>query len=50
MEPDDSILLKTYDSDPSIAAKFVGHSAFQHKTREDAPERESMEIRTIAFF
>lgn len=50
MDADKCILLKTYDSDTS-RAQFVGHSAFQDPTsREDAPFRESCEIRTICFF
>ena len=50
MTPDKVITLKTYDSDPD-RAQFVGHSAFTDPTsKEDAPARESVEIRTIAFF
>ena len=50
MTPDKVILLKTYDSDRS-RAQFVGHSAFKDPTsKPDAPIRESVEIRTIAFF
>jgi glutathione S-transferase len=44
------ILLKTFDSEEG-KARFVGHSAFEDPTsREGAPYRESIEIRTIAFF
>ena len=50
MTPDKVILLKTYDSDTS-RAQFVGHSAFKDPTSPpDATIRESVEIRTIAFF
>lgn len=50
MQPDQCILLKTYDSDKE-RAQFVGHSAFKDPTsKEDAPFRESCEIRTICFF
>jgi glutathione S-transferase len=50
MTPDQVILLKTYDSDAS-RAQFVGHSAFEDPTSPpDAKTRESVEIRTIAFF
>lgn len=50
MTPDKVILLKTYDSDES-RARFVGHSAFKDPTSPpDAEIRESVEIRTIAFF
>lgn len=50
MEADKCILLKTYESDQD-KAKFVGHSAFEDaNSKPDAPARESVEIRTIAFF
>ena len=50
MTADKVILLKTYDSDKN-RAQFVGHSAFKDPTsKPDAPIRESVEIRTIAFF
>ena len=50
MNNDKVILLKTYDSDKD-RAQFVGHSAFKDPTsKPDAPIRESIEIRTIAFF
>lgn len=48
---DKVILLKTFDSETDGRARFVGHSAFEDpNTRPDAPMRESVEIRTIAFF
>jgi len=51
MTPEQVILLKTYDSENDGRAKFVGHSAFEDPTtREGAPMRESVEIRTICFF
>lgn len=51
MTPDQAILLKTYDSETDGRARFIGHSAFNDpNTRPDAPMRESIEIRTIAFF
>jgi hypothetical protein len=50
MTPEQVIVLKTYDSDEGVA-RFVGHTAFDDPTsRADAPMRESVEIRTIAFF
>lgn len=50
MDADKVILLKTFDSDQD-KARFVGHSAFEDPTsRKDAPYRESVEVRTIAFF
>jgi hypothetical protein len=51
MTPEQVILLKTYDSETDGRARFIGHSAFDDpNTRPDAPMRESIEIRTIAFF
>jgi hypothetical protein len=51
MTPDQAILLKTYDSETDGRARFIGHSAFDDpNTRPDAPMRESIEVRTIAFF
>ena len=50
MRPDEAILLKCYDSDPS-RARFTAHSAFDDPTSPaDATPRESIEVRTIAFF
>lgn len=51
MTPENVILLKTYDSETDGRARFVGHSAFLDPTSPpDAQFRESIEIRTIAFF
>lgn len=51
METDKVILLKTYDSETDGRARFVGHTAFDDPTSApDAATRESVEIRTIAFF
>lgn len=51
MNTEQVILLKTFDSEEDGRARFVGHSAFEDPTtREDAPTRESVEIRTIVFF
>jgi hypothetical protein len=51
MTPDQVILLKTYESETDGRARFVGHTAFEDPTSPpDAPMRESVEIRTIAFF
>jgi hypothetical protein len=51
MTPDHAILLKTYDSETDGRARFLGHSAFDDpETPQDAPMRESIEIRTMAFF
>ena len=51
MTPEQALLLKTYDSESDGRARFVGHSAFDDpNTPPDAPARESIELRTIAFF
>jgi len=50
MRPDEVLAFKLYDSDSS-AVQWTAHSAFEHPdTERDAPPRESIEIRTIAFF
>jgi hypothetical protein len=51
MTPDNVLLLKTYESETDGRARFLGHSAFEHPdTAPDAPTRESIEMRTMAFF
>lgn len=51
MTADQALLLKTYDSETDGRARFMGHSAFEHPdTAPDAPRRESIEVRTMAFF
>ena len=51
MEPSHALLLKTFDSETDGRARFMGHSAFEDpETRADAPRRESIEVRTMAFF
>jgi hypothetical protein len=50
MQADEAMLLKCYDSDASLA-RFTAHSAFDDPASpEDAPSRESIEVRTLAFF
>ncbi len=49
MHPDEVLAFKLYDSDSS-AVQWTAHSAFEHpSTAPDAPPRESIEVRTIAF-
>ena len=51
MRPEHALLLKTYESERDGRARFLGHSAFDDpNTAPDAPARESIELRTIAFF
>ncbi|MGH7118952.1 MAG: CmcJ/NvfI family oxidoreductase [Acetobacteraceae bacterium] len=51
MTPAQALLLKTYESEIDGRARFLGHSAFEDPaTAPDAPARESIELRTIAFY
>lgn len=51
MEAHHALILKTYDSETDGRARFMGHSAFEDPTTvPDAPRRESIEVRTMAFF
>ena len=51
MAPEHALMLKTYESETDGRARFLGHSAFEDpNTRPDAQVRESIEIRTMAFF
>ncbi|HEX7006152.1 MAG TPA: CmcJ/NvfI family oxidoreductase [Alphaproteobacteria bacterium] len=50
MEPDEALLIKVYDSD-ATRARFSVHTAFADPTAPaDAAPRESIEVRTFAFF
>ena len=51
MQPSEALLLKTYDSETDGRARFMGHSAFEDPTTPaNAKKRESIEVRTMAFF
>jgi hypothetical protein len=51
MRADHALLLKTYDSTTDGRARFVGHTAFEDPTTPpNARKRESIELRTMAFF
>jgi hypothetical protein len=51
MERHHALLLKTYDSEEDGRCRFMGHSAFEDpNTPDNAPKRESIEVRTMAFF
>ena len=51
MTPEQALLLKTYDSETDGRARFMGHSAFEDPTTPaNALRRESIEVRTMAFF
>ncbi len=50
LQPDEAILIKCWDSDPSVA-RFAPHTGFEDPTTPPGtPPRESIEFRTIAFF
>jgi hypothetical protein len=50
MEADEAMLLKCFDSAPD-RARFTAHSAFDDpESRPDTPPRESIEVRTLAFW
>lgn len=50
MEREEVLLLKCFDSD-GTRTRFGAHAAFKHpETPPDAPPRESIEVRTFAFF
>jgi hypothetical protein len=51
MEAHHALLLKTYDSETDGRARFMGHTAFEDPTTPPgAMKRESIEVRTMAFF
>ena len=51
MEAHQALLLKTYDSSTDGRCRFMGHSAFEDPTTPaNAAMRESIEVRTMAFF
>jgi hypothetical protein len=51
MRPNEAVVFKVYDSARDGRARFTAHSAFKDpNTPADAPPRESIEIRTLAFF
>lgn len=50
LAPDEAVLIKCWDSDEGVA-RFTPHTGFEDPTTPaDAPPRESIEFRTIAFF
>ena len=51
MTADQALLFKTYESETDGRARFVGHTAFEDpNTPPNARRRESIEVRTMAFF
>jgi hypothetical protein len=51
MRPDEALVFKTYESEKDGRARWTAHTAFADPTSPpDARPRESIEIRTLAFF
>src|SRR6266849_7811458 len=51
MRPDEALVFKVYDSQKEGRARWTAHTAFEDPTTPpDARPRESIEIRTLAFF
>jgi hypothetical protein len=51
MQASQALLLKTFDSETDGRARFMGHTAFEDPTTPPgAMKRESIEVRTMAFF
>jgi hypothetical protein len=51
MRPDEALVFKVYDSLEDAGARWTAHTAFDDPTSPaNARPRESIEIRTLAFF
>jgi len=51
MQPDEVVLIRCFDSARSGPARFSAHGAFDDpETPDNAPPRESIEVRTLVFF
>jgi hypothetical protein len=51
MESNEALLMKCFDSERDGRARFTAHTAFvDPSSPPDAPARESIEVRTLAFF
>jgi hypothetical protein len=51
MQPQEAVLIRCFDSSLQGPARFSAHGGFEDpQTPEDAPGRESIEVRTLAFF
>lgn len=51
MTANEALLLKCYDSEQDGRARFTAHTAFDDPdTPDGAPDRQSIEVRTLAFF
>ena len=51
MKRTEALVFKCYDSEKDGRARWTAHAAFEDpQSRRDAPPRESIEMRTLAFF
>ena len=51
MKKNEVILFKQWDSDPTLSGRITFHTAFSDPAAPpDAPTRQSIEVRAIAFF
>jgi hypothetical protein len=51
LQPDELLLLKIYDSQADGPVRLSAHTAFEDPTsRPDAPDRRSIELRTLVFY
>ena len=51
MQPDEAVLIRCFDSAREGPARFSAHGAFDDpNTPDNAPPRESIEVRTLVFF
>ena len=51
MRRDEALVFKVFDSDTTISGRFTPHTSFTDPTSPpDAPARESIEMRALAFF
>ena len=51
MQRNEALVFKTYDSEQDGRARWTAHASFEDPTSPpDAPARESIEVRTLAFF
>jgi len=51
MRREEAVVFKVYDSQPNVPARFTPHTSFvDPATPANAPPRQSIEVRTLAFF
>ncbi len=51
MRRDEALIFKVFDSETDGRARFTAHTSFEDpNTPDDAPPRESIEMRALVFF